>query len=81
MPAREILAARLFEVTVHTWDLSKSIGFDEQLDERLATIALQVFEWLTKLPGFAEMFEAPKSTLTADPSPQGRLLHLAGRET
>jgi uncharacterized protein (TIGR03086 family) len=79
MPAREILAARIFEATVHTWDLARAIGFDERLDERLVTITLRVFEWLAELPGFAEMFEAP-SSLAEDAPLQARLLHLAGRE-
>ena len=80
MPAREILAARIFEATVHTWDLSRAIGFDERLDERLVTITLTVFEWLAELPGFAEMFEAPTHSLAEDAPLQARLLHLAGRE-
>jgi uncharacterized protein (TIGR03086 family) len=79
MPAREVLAARIFEATVHTWDLARAIGFDERLDERLVTITLTVFEWLAELPGFAEMFEAPSSLAEGAPL-QARLLHLAGRE-
>jgi uncharacterized protein (TIGR03086 family) len=79
MPAREILAARIFEATVHTWDLARAIGFDERLDERLVTITLSVFEWLAELPGFAEMFEAPSSPAEDAPL-QSRLLHLAGRK-
>jgi uncharacterized protein (TIGR03086 family) len=76
MPARDLLAVRLLEAAVHTWDLSRAIGFDERLDERL----LETFERLFNDPVFSAWFQAPKGSLAPDLSAQERLLRLAGPE-
>lgn len=78
-PARDVLAVRIFEAAVHTWDVSRAIGFDEQLDERLAVLTLPVFERLIQIPAMAAFFTAPTDSLPTGATPQDRLLHLAGR--
>ena len=77
LPARDVLLVRVFEATVHTWDVSRAIGFDERIDERLATLTCPLVE---RLPASRAFFAPPPDTLPSTATPQDRLLHLAGRK-
>ncbi len=80
MSAREVLGHSAFDTTIHTWDVSRAIGFDERLDDGLVDFALDFMDWLrteTLLPAY---FPPPKGQLPAAASSQARLLHLAGRD-
>jgi hypothetical protein len=44
----QFLAMRLFDVTVHAWDLAKATSGDERIDDRLAACALRA---ITALDG------------------------------
>ncbi len=48
----EFLAMRVFDVTVHAWDLARATGGDEGLPTELAGAALAAFTGLTEGPGF-----------------------------
>ncbi|MGE5291991.1 MAG: TIGR03086 family metal-binding protein [Micromonosporaceae bacterium] len=53
LPARDVLLVRVFEAAVHTWDVSRAIGFDERIDERLATLTCPLLERLIQVPAIA----------------------------
>jgi uncharacterized protein (TIGR03086 family) len=75
----QLLEMRVLDVTVHTWDLARSIGADESLDPDLVSFALTLqdtFEAGRKRGSFA----APTGETPADSSAQAWLLHLSGRQ-
>lgn len=80
LPARDVLLVRVFEATVHTWDVSRAIGFDDQIDENLASLTYPLVERLIQVPVTPAFFAAPADTLPSTATPQARLLHLAGRK-
>jgi uncharacterized protein (TIGR03086 family) len=74
----QLLETRVLDVTVHTWDLARSIGADESLDPDLVAFALTLrdtFEAGREWGSFAP----PPGQTPADVSAQARLLHLLGR--
>jgi uncharacterized protein (TIGR03086 family) len=79
LPARDVLALRVFEAAVHCWDLSRAVRLDERIDERLAVLTLPVFERLVQVPAIQAFFAAPTRALPSTARPHERLLHLAGR--
>jgi uncharacterized protein (TIGR03086 family) len=80
LPARDVLLVRVFEAAVHTWDVSRAIGFDERIDERLALLTYPLLERLTQVQATQAFFAPPQGTLPSTATPQDRLLHLAGRK-
>ena len=76
----QLLATRVVDVTVHTWDLARSIGADESLDPAAVDFALTLrdtFEVGRRRGSFAP----PSGESPADVSAQARLLHLSGRRS
>jgi uncharacterized protein (TIGR03086 family) len=74
----QLLAMRVLDVAVHTWDLARAIGADESLDPDVATFALTLqdtFEDGRERGSFAP----PRGETPADSSAQTCLLHLLGR--
>jgi hypothetical protein len=65
---------------VHTWDVSRAIGFDERIDERLARLTYPLLERLIQVPATQAFFAPPQDTLPSTATAQDRLLHLAGRK-
>lgn len=80
MSAREVVGLAAFDTAVHTWDVSRAIGFDEQLDDGLAEFALGFVIRLLSEPLLRGIFDPPKGELSQEAPSQARLLHLAGRE-
>jgi uncharacterized protein (TIGR03086 family) len=78
-PIRDLLRVRIFDMTVHTWDVSQAIGFDPMLADQTAQVALETIDGLLSDPRTAQFFGAPKGVLASDASAQELLLHLAGR--
>ena len=74
--AREFLAFRVFDITLHAWDLARSVGADEQLGAPLVDAVLAVVVGGPPGMGFGI---APLGTTDQDSSPQARLLDLTGR--
>lgn len=73
---REFLEFRVFDVTVHAWDLARSIGASDRLPSGLVDIVLDI---VAKGPpgmgfGIGTFGRAP-----AESSPQDTLLDLTGR--
>jgi uncharacterized protein (TIGR03086 family) len=74
----QLLAMRVLDVTVHTWDLASALVVDDTLDPEAVEFALahaQVIEAGREHGSFAIPTDPPPITT----SPQARLLHLAGR--
>ncbi len=74
----QLLAMRVLDITVHTWDLARSIGADESLDADAVAFALARRDTLEAGRVRGSFAPAPAET-PADASPQARLLHLTGR--
>ena len=75
---RLILQARVFDMTVHTWDLAQGIGVDDRLDEDLVSAMLEGISGPLSSSGTTHI-AAPLGDLSADASPQERLLFFWGR--
>ena len=74
----QLLAMRVLDITVHTWDLARSIGADESLDAAAVAFALTLQD--TVEAGRARgSFDPPPADTPTDASPQARLLHVSGR--
>jgi len=74
----ELLRWRVFDMTVHTWDLARAIGADDRLDEDLVIAVLESISGPLGSPG-SSYFVASSGALPADASPQERLLFFCGR--
>ena len=75
---RELLFWRVFELTVHTWDLARGIGANDRLDEDLVTAMLAGFRRRTNSSGSARL-ATPLGELSSDAPPQETLLLYCGR--
>jgi uncharacterized protein (TIGR03086 family) len=74
---RDLLAMKVLDVVVHTWDLARAIGADDRLDRgavELAWTGLPLV--LGAVPG---TFAPPDAELAPGAGPQDRLLHAVGR--
>lgn len=79
MTARELVGLAAFDTAIHSWDVSRAIGFDEQLDDGLVEFALGFVVWLCSESRYPGYFPIPKDQLPQVSSPQDHLLHRAGR--
>jgi uncharacterized protein (TIGR03086 family) len=73
---REFLEFRVFDMTLHAWDLARAIGASERLDAELVDAVLGIVENGPAGMGFGIMVLG--ETDDTD-SPQARLLDLTGR--
>jgi len=73
---REFLEFRVFDITLHAWDLARSIGADERLDADLVHTVLGIVENGPEGMGFGI---AALPNADGAGSPQARLLDLTGR--
>jgi len=80
MSGERLLGFRIVDLTLHAWDLSRSLGFDETLDADLVEWAWDWLQPMARHIGAIGMFgEGPSGTLTeADPLDR-RLVDLTGR--
>ncbi|GIH18602.1 maleylpyruvate isomerase family mycothiol-dependent enzyme [Rugosimonospora africana] len=83
----QALAVRLTDSAIHTWDLARAIGADEDLDAGLVTWIddhlEQIYAGLAETPTAADtthrFFAVPGDSPGAGASRQDRLLHRMGR--
>jgi len=73
---RQFLEFRLFDVTLHAWDLARSIGADEQMNAQLVDVVLGIVQHGPVGMGFG--ITALGEADAAAPA-QARLLDLTGR--
>jgi uncharacterized protein (TIGR03086 family) len=84
---RQALAVRTTDATIHTWDLARAIGAEDELDAGLVEWIDDHFEdiyaGLAETPVAADtthrFFAAPQGAPADDTSRQDRLLRLMGR--
>jgi uncharacterized protein (TIGR03086 family) len=75
---RELLSMRVLDVGVHSWDLARAIGADEDLDPEVVDFVLAV-AMSTEMTSGGGSFAAPTGDVPDDSSAQTRLLHRVGR--
>ena len=75
---RQFLDFRVFDITLHAWDLARSIGADERLDRDLVDVVMSIVEDGPPGMGFGL---AELGQVAATASAQDRLLDLTGRTT
>lgn len=75
---RQFLDFRVFDITLHAWDLARSIHEDERLDPDLVDVVLNIVENGPPGMGFGI---AALGQVPATASAQARLLNLTGRPT
>lgn len=75
-----LLALRIFDMVIHSWDLARSLHLDETLNPKLVDLLWR--EWspqADKIAAFGVLGDGPSDTLASDASVQDRLLDLLGR--
>lgn len=81
MSRRDILDYRIFDLAVHAWDLARSIGADDRLDDDLVAVALAGLEPIAKrLHDSGALGQSPSGALPDRASAQTQLLDLSGRK-
>lgn len=77
--ADEYLAEQVSDVTIHTWDLARATGADEELDETLVDAVWGVFEPQADALQASGLY-APAVPVAPDAPLRIRLLALTGRD-
>lgn len=75
-----LLALRIFDMVIHSWDLAIALGVDATLDTKL--VDLLWAEWAPRADeaaGMGVLGGGPSGALSAEASTQDRLLDLTGR--
>jgi uncharacterized protein (TIGR03086 family) len=79
VPAGDYLREQVSDVIVHTWDLARSIGADERLDDVLVEAAWTIFEPQKDTLEASGLF-ASVIPIDEDAPLQSKLLALTGRD-
>ncbi|HEX8009121.1 MAG TPA: TIGR03086 family metal-binding protein [Trebonia sp.] len=87
VPGRQALAVRTADTVIHTWDLARAAGLDENLSASLVAWIDdhlgEIYAGLAETPIAAEtthrFFAAPEPAAASSGSRQDRLLHRMGR--
>jgi uncharacterized protein (TIGR03086 family) len=74
----QLLALRVLDITVYRWDVAQALGVDDSMDAIAVDYALAHADEVERLR-IHGVFATPNMPLSADASPQQRLLHLTGR--
>ena len=75
----DYLREQVADVAIHTWDLARAVGADEQLDAELVEAVWTVFEPQKDTLAASGLY-APPVPLPADAPLQARLLAVTGRD-
>ena len=76
---REYLREQVSDVAIHTWDLARAVGADEELDTELVEAVWTVFEPQKETLAASGLY-APPVPLPDDAPLQQRLLAVTGRD-
>ena len=80
MPGAQLAGFRVGDLTVHTWDLARAIGADEQLDDDAVAVVWENIQPMLPMIGAVGVFgEGPSGTVADDAPLQARLLDAMGR--
>ena len=74
----EFLEFRIFDITLHTWDLARSIGTSEDLSPDLVEVVVDIVGNGPSGMGFGIV---ALGKVPSNASPQERLLDISGRES
>lgn len=75
-----LLMLRVFDMTIHAWDLARAIGTDDTLDPKLVEMLWD--QWSPRadeIPGFGILGDGPSGQVADNTPLQNRLLDLLGR--
>jgi uncharacterized protein (TIGR03086 family) len=78
-PIEDYLREMVWDATIHSWDLARAIGADEELDPRLVEAVWNDLQSVREMLASSGMFAAPVE-VGEDASLQDRLLALTGRD-
>jgi uncharacterized protein (TIGR03086 family) len=78
VPAHAYVDEVATDVLVHTWDLARAVGADEQLDPELVQLALERLDGQQEMLASTGLFGTPV-VVADDAPPQTRLLAALGR--
>ena len=80
MTGADLLGHRVVDLTVHAWDLARSLGGDEHLDPSLVAFAWESLRPIAPVIGQIGVFGTGPSGQVGDDAPLAqRLLDLTGR--
>lgn len=79
VPARTMLAVRVFEAAVHGWDLATALGRTAVIDPLVADLTLPILVTMLQDPSMAAFFATPGDSPPSNATSVDKLLHLAGR--
>jgi uncharacterized protein (TIGR03086 family) len=80
IPATQFLEFRIADLTLHTWDLARAVGADEQLDPELCEHVLESLLPMKPFIGTFGVFgQGPSGDVGDDAPAQLRVLDLTGR--
>jgi len=80
IPGSQLLGFRIGDLTLHGWDLARSIDVDDHLDDDLVEFVYAAMSPMAATIGRTGLFgEGPSGTLQAAAPLQDRLLDLTGR--
>lgn len=71
----ELLVARIMDITIHTWDLARSLDADDILDDRLVRRCLAAPFFRSRTEGSG----SPEGAVSASADLQRRLIEASGR--
>ena len=80
IPVSQLMNFRIADLTLHSWDLARSIGVNEELPATLVDLVYGTLQPLEAIIGQIGVFgEGPSGDIAADASTQLKLLDLTGR--
>ena len=80
VPASQLVAFRVGDLTIHSWDLSRATGMDEALPATLVERAWADFKPIESFIGTIGLFgDGPSGKLEVEVDLQAQLLDLTGR--
>ena len=80
MPVTQLFGFRVGDLTIHSWDLARAIGADEELDPDVVAVVFDSLAPLAEvLPASGVFGTGPSGTVGDDAPLQQRMLDLSGR--
>lgn len=80
IPGEMLFGFRVSDLTLHSWDLARAIGADEELDPELVALLWERMEPMGPVLGSLGLFgTGPSGSVGADAPLQHRLLDVSGR--
>lgn len=78
-PAEQYVTEMIIDLTIHSWDLGKALGVDNQLPDDLVAFTHRIVDDVKEMLAGSGMFASPVE-IGDDASPQDKLIALTGRD-